>query len=71
MQSHPIPGAARINAQSSTIRLNYPNDRPILDTLRLEALVPAQPQSTSEVLATDYLEWAAKAFPSDLEDITI
>jgi nucleoside-diphosphate-sugar epimerase len=59
----------RIDEQASTIRFNYANDRPILDTQRLDALVPAQPRAALAELAADYLEWAAKALPGDVKDI--
>lgn len=49
----------RIDPEASTIRFNYQNDRPILDTQRLAALVPMNDRSTLEEMAKDYLEWAA------------
>jgi len=49
----------RIDPEASTIRFNYQNDRPLLDTQRLAALLPTPHRSTLEEIAKNYMEWAA------------
>jgi nucleoside-diphosphate-sugar epimerase len=57
----------RIDREASTIKFNYQNDRPLLDTQRLDALLERRQHTRLEEIAEDYLKWATKAFSGDLE----